>query len=291
MRIRPLTPKFGMEIFDLTLSEVTEATEFPEIRRLFEEHSVLLFRNQKVNELQHLKFGQLFGPIEDRLVDEREPGDTYKIPKVSNVREDGSIIDELDEHALHLKANFQWHADSTFMPSPALTNILIAKLVTSSGGETELASTRVSWSVMPTKLKESIRGRGIWHRYAHSRAKVDPNLAKLSMFHKWKDQHWKSVWTNPVNGQEALYIASHAYKVDGYSSAQSELLISDLIEFCTQPHFVYSHRWKVGDVLLWDQRAVLHRGRPWPYREPRTLSSICISTTETDGLEQMRLST
>ncbi|SVD51016.1 uncharacterized protein METZ01_LOCUS403870, partial [marine metagenome] len=67
MRIRPLTPKFGMEIFDLTLSEVTEATEFPEIRRLFEEHSVLLFRNQKIDELQHLKFGQLFGPIEDRL--------------------------------------------------------------------------------------------------------------------------------------------------------------------------------------------------------------------------------
>ena len=79
-------------------------------------------------------------------------------------------------------------------------------------------------------------------------------------------------------------------KVDGYNRVQSELLISELIVFCTQPHFVYSHRWEVGDVLLWDQRAVLHRGRPWPYREPRTLSSICVSTTEKDGLEQMRLS-
>jgi alpha-ketoglutarate-dependent 2,4-dichlorophenoxyacetate dioxygenase len=161
--------------------------------------------------------------------------------------------------------------------------------VTSEGGATELASTRAAWAAMPEELKSRIRDRGIWHHYAVSRAKISPELAQHPMFHKWPATHWKSVWPNPVNGREALYIASHAYRVDGYDEAESQALLDELMRFCTKPEFTYSHQWEPGDVLIWDQRATLHRGTPWPFEQPRTLSSICVSVTESDGVEEVRL--
>ena len=175
------------------------------------------------------------------------------------------------------------------MPVPALINIITARILPDEGGNTELATTRASWAAMPQALKNKVMGRGIWHKYSHSRSKISQELSKLPMFHKWPDQHWKSVWTNPVNGREALYIASHAFKIDGYSDEESEAILEELTAFCTQPEYVYSHPWEIGDVLMWDQRAVMHRGTPWPYDQPRKLTSTCSSVRESDGLDQMRI--
>lgn len=285
----PLTPHFGVEISGIDLSTVTATNLFPQIRALFEEHSALLFRGQDVTDDKHMELAQLFGPIEDRQADERKPGEKFEVPKVSNVLEDGTTSGEMDLKTLNLKANFLWHSDSTFLPVPSLVNILIGRVVTTEGGATELASTRAAWALMPEELKARIRDRGIWHRYSHSRRKISPELADMPMFNKWPDTHWNAVWENPVNGREALYIASHAFAVDGYDAAESEALLEELTDFCTQPAFVYSHKWQVGDVLLWDQRAVMHRGTPWPYEQPRTLSSICSSVTEADGLDRLRM--
>ncbi len=285
----PLAPHFGVEVTGLALSDLSAEHLFPEIRALFEEHSALLFRAQDLRDDKHIELARLFGPIEDRYADERKPGEPFTIPKVSNVREDGTTTDEMDLHTLNLKSNFLWHSDSTFLPVPALVNVITARVVPSRGGATELASTRAAWAAMPERLKAKVRGRGLWHRYSHSRRKISPELAELPMFNKWPDQHWQAVWQNPVNGREALYIASHAFLIDGYDEAESQKILDELMAFCTRPEFVYSHRWQVGDVLLWDQRAVLHRGTPWPYDEPRTLSSICASVTEADGIERMRL--
>ncbi len=286
---KPLSQTFGVEVEGLALSEVTTDHLFPELRALFEEHSALLFRAQEISDDQHMALAQMFGPIEDRQADERKAGEKFEIPKVSNVLDDGTTSGEMDLKTLGLKANFLWHSDSTFLPVPALTNLLIGRVVTNSGGATELASTRAAWTALPANLKSRIEGRGIWHQYSHSRRKISPELAALPMFNKWPDQHWNAVWKNPVNGREALYIASHAYKIDGYDEAESQVLLDELMAFCTQPEFVYSHTWAVGDVMLWDQRAVLHRGTPWPYEQPRTLSSICVSVNESDGLDRIRI--
>ncbi len=110
------------------------------------------------------------------------------------------------------------------------------------------------------------------------------------MFHKWSDQRWPAVIRNPVNGREALYIASHTFKVDGMDQGPSATLIDALTSFITQPAYVYSHKWRVGDVLIWDQRAVLHRATPWDYSQPRKLSSLCVSLRDEDGLDLMRQS-
>ncbi len=287
---RPLNPKFGVEVSGIDLTDAIKDRLFGQIRALFEEHSALLFRNQNISDDTHKELAELFGPIEDRKADERKKGEKFEVPTVSNVRDDGSITEEMDLHTLNLKSNFLWHSDSTFLPTPALTNILIGRVVTTEGGATELASTRAAWANMPDSLKAKVRGRGIWHRYSHSRRKISPELAKLPMFNKWPDQHWNALWRNPVNGREALYIASHAFKLDGYDETVGQAIIEELIDFCTQPQFVYSHKWQVGDVLIWDQRAVLHRGTPWPYEQPRVLSSICSTVTDADAIETMRIS-
>lgn len=287
MKTTPLTETFGVEVHDVELAEL-DLQSFAAVRDAFETHSALLFRNQTIDDVAHMRLARMFGPIEDRDTETLEVGEDFKVPRVSNVREDGSVTAEMDLHTLNLKANMLWHADSTFLPIPALVNILIGRVVTQTGGATELASTRAGWADMPDSLKDRIRDRAAWHRLSHSRARISPELAALPMFHKWPDQLWNAVWRNPVNGAEALYIASHAFAIEGMEADEGTKLIDDLIAWVTQDQYVYSHQWQVGDVLIWDQRAVLHRGTAWNYKEPRVLSSICVSATATDGVDAMR---
>lgn len=288
MHTTPLTDRFGVEVHDIDLGTL-DADNFAQVRDAFETHSALLFRNQTIDDAAHMRLALMFGPIEDRETDTLEVGKEFKVPRVSNVREDGSVTPEMDLHTLNLKANMLWHADSTFLPKPALVNILIGRVVTETGGATELACTRAGWADMPPALKDRIRDRAVWHRLSHSRARISPELAALPMFHKWPDQLWRAVWRNPVNGAEALYIASHAFAVEGMENDEGTKLIDDLIAWVTQPQYTYAHQWRVGDVLIWDQRAVLHRGTAWNYKEPRVLSSICVTATATDGVDAMRV--
>ena len=123
----------------------------------------------------------MFGPIEDRKKDERKPGETVEVAMVSNVTDDGGVTGEMDLHTLHLKANQQWHIDSTFLPTPALCNILTAKVVSSEGGQTELASTRAAWAVMPEELKGRIRGRILGHNYRRSRERVSKEAGRAGI--------------------------------------------------------------------------------------------------------------
>ncbi|MEM9577342.1 MAG: TauD/TfdA family dioxygenase [Pseudomonadota bacterium] len=289
LRTTPLSERFGVEIHDFDLSSV-DAAGYSLLRAAFEEHSALLFRDQTLGDEAHMRLARLFGPIEDRLADERKEGEVFVVPEVSNLREGGGVTGDMDLHTLNLKANMLWHIDSTFLPVPALTNILIARIVTDEGGETQLASSRAGWADMPQELREQIRNKALWHRYAHSRAKISPELAKEPMFNKWPDQKWPAVLRNPVNGRDALYVASHTFRVEGLDQGSSATLIDELTSFITQREYVYSHKWRVGDVLIWDQRAVLHRATPWDYNLPRRLSSLCVSMRAEDGLDAMRQS-
>ena len=279
----PLTDSFGVVVHNVDLSKISEDGDYPALRALFEEHSAILFKGQDLSSEDHLRLAAMFGPIEDRKKDERDPGAAPEVAMVSN-EADGGVTNEMDLHTLHLKANQQWHIDSTFLPVPSLCNILTAKVVTTTGGRTELASTRAAWAEMPEEMRARIRGRVLGHNYRRSRERISMELANLPLFNKWPPQRWPAVWANPVNGREALFIASHVFEVEGLSPSEGEALIDELMAFCTQSRFVYSHQWEVGDVLIWDQRATLHRGTPWPYDEPRTLASVCCSMTDADGL-------
>ena len=288
MKITPLHDRFGVVVSGVDLSTI-DAAMYSDLRALFEAHSALLFRGQEIDDAAHVRLARFFGPLEDRNAESLTGGADFKVPEVSNIQDDGTTSDAMDLQTLNLRANMLWHTDSTFLPTPALTNILIGRVVTDTGGATELASTRAGWADMPPALKDRIRDRAVWHRLSHSRARISPELAALPMFHKWPDQLWRAIWRNPKTGADALYIASHVYAVDGMDEATGTKLIDDLIAWVTQEPYTYSHQWRVGDVLIWDQRAVLHRGTAWNYKEPRVLSSICVSATATDGVDAMRV--
>lgn len=287
LELAPISDAFGVEVLGVDLGAGALEDLYPEIRAAFEAHSLLLFRGQSLGPERHLELASRFGPIEDRKADERKPGEAFEISQVSN-RTEGGIADAMDLHTLNLKANQLWHTDSTFMPTPALANLLIARVVSSSGGETEFASTRAAWRDLPNATKTRVRNAVFRHRYSHSRARISPVLAALPMFNKWPDQRWRALWRNPVTGEDALYIASHVFAVDGVPDAEGAALVDELIAFSTQDRYVYSHSWRPGDVLIWDERATLHRGRPWPYAEERTLSSICVTARDVDGLDTVR---
>lgn len=283
MRTTPLHPDFGVEIHDVDLRDVTREDGYPEIRAAFEEHSVLLFRGQNLDDAAQIGFARLFGPLEDRD-DLPEP----QMHIMSNLKDDGSVAAEHDLQTLNLKANQFWHTDSTFLPVPALANVLQARVITETGGETEWVSTRAGWRGLDAEMQARLRDTVFRHRFAHSRARIDPELAKQERFTKWKDQAWRAVWPNPVNGAEALYIASHVFAVDGMDAAAGAALVDRLTAAMTRPEAIYTHRWAPGDLMIWDERATLHRGRPWPYGAPRKLASICVSATEADGLAALR---
>jgi alpha-ketoglutarate-dependent 2,4-dichlorophenoxyacetate dioxygenase len=284
--VTPLHPRFGVELHGIDLRATTPEHGYPDIRRAFEAHSLLLFRDQQLDDEAHLALGALFGPIEDRSMGKN--GAKPRMDNVTNRLADGQLSKDGDFHTLNLIANQLWHTDSTFLPVPALANILAARVLSSSGGETEFVSTRAAWQDMPENLKAKARNVVLRHRAAHSRSRISADLARQEKFTKWPDQAWRAVWRNPVNGEEALYIASHAFAVVGLLEGEGQALIDALIDFATRPGTIYSHAWRPGDVLIWDERAILHRGRPWPYKEERTLASICVSARDVDGLDRVR---
>lgn len=287
MRTTPLHDRFGVEIHDFDLREVTATNGYTEIREAFENHSLLFFRNQSLNDASHLAFGRLFGPVEIR---EKEPEKHEAVMSlVSNRLDDDTLAtQEESRRVMQMKANQLWHTDSTFLPWPALANIIAARVLSSTGGETEFVSTRAAWADMPEDLRSRIRGRVLKHSYGHSRKRVSETAASEDFIAMWPPTVWNAIWPNPSHGAEALYIASHAYGVEGMPDDEGQALIDELTAFCTQPHYVYSHDYAVGDVLIWDERATMHRGRPWPYKEERSLASICITAGQADGIELVR---
>lgn len=288
MNTIPLHPRFGLIVQDVDLRDVTADHLYPDIRQAFETHSALLFRGQDLDDAAHQRLGALFGPLENREAMAGHDA-AFEVSSLSNQTASG-LHQADDLRLLDLQANMLWHTDSTFLPTPALVNILAAKAVPpSGGGETEIASTRAAWADMPGALKDRLRDAVIWHRLSHSRARISPGLAALSRNTRWPDRPWRAVWPNPVTGEEALLIASHAFAVEGMGQAEGQALIDEAIAFCTQDEYVYSHRWQPGDVLIWDERATLHRGRPWDYSEERSLKSLCCSATEADGLAAVRV--
>jgi alpha-ketoglutarate-dependent 2,4-dichlorophenoxyacetate dioxygenase len=198
------------------------------------------------------------------------------------------VRDAADLKTVNLQANFQWHIDSTFLPVPALVNILTAKIVPSSGGATEFASTRAAWAAMPEALKARV-GAAACGTTPASRANDQRGAVEMADVPQMAAAALEIGLDQPRERARGALYREPCVQIDGYDEEESVALLDELVAFCTQPEFVYSHNWSVGDVMLWDQRAVMHRGTPWPYEEPRKLDSTCSSVRDSDGLADMRI--
>jgi alpha-ketoglutarate-dependent 2,4-dichlorophenoxyacetate dioxygenase len=287
MDIVPLGPGFAAELRGVTLRDIAaDDSAYAAARAAFEEHSVLVFRGQDVTDEDQLAFSRRFGPPEITKVGSASAGTYFAV--LTTIGEDGKVVPADHRLSLRNKANQLWHTDSSFKRIPALMSALSARIVPASGGETEYVSTRLAFERLDAGLRKKLEGSFAWHDYAHSRSQISPGLATAEERAALPPQCWRMVWKNPANGRSAVYLASHAYAVEGMEPAAGKTLIDELMAAATAPGTSYVHGWRSGDVVLWDNRATMHRGRPWPAQQARHMVRTTISATEGDGLETMR---
>jgi alpha-ketoglutarate-dependent 2,4-dichlorophenoxyacetate dioxygenase len=288
MDIVPVGPGFAAELRGVTLADVAaDAAAYRQTRAAFEEHSVLVFRGQDVSDETQLAFSRRFGPLEVTKVGSQGVGTNLVI--LSTIDENGKVVPADHRLALRNKANQLWHTDSTFKRVPALASVLSARIIPPHGGETEFVSTRLAWERLEEPLCRQLENSFAWHDYAHSRGKIAPDLASPEERAALPPQCWRLAWKNPANGRTALYVASHAYAIEGMELADAQELLAELIDAATAPGLSYVHAWRAGDVVMWDNRATMHRGRPWPAHEARLMVRTTISATAADGLETVRM--
>ena len=287
MEIVSLGPGFAAELRGVTLADVAaDDSAYKVVRAAFEEHSVIVFRGQGVTDEAQLAFSRRFGPLEITKVGSLGVGTNLVI--LSTIDENGKVVPADHRLALRNKANQLWHTDSTFKRVPALASVLSARIIPARGGETEYVSTRLAFERLDPALHDRLENSFAWHDYAHSRGKIAPDLASVEERAALPPQCWRMVWRNPLNSRGALYLASHAYAIEGMEQTAAQKLLAELMDAATAPGSSYVHSWREGDVVMWDNRATMHRGRPWPAHEARLMVRTTISATEVDGLASVR---
>ena len=261
--VYPVTPSFAAEVGGVDLSEPLAAADQAAIEAAFWKYAVLIFPEQELTPDQHLAFAQKFGPIEnDRVLDQKVTPHrlSTSFADISNLAPDGEIWAEDSRQRMYKAGNKLWHTDSSFRYLPGLCSLLYARCIPSIGGHTEFADQRAAYDALPQAMQEKLRGRIAEHCIATSR--------RRSGFMQFNEEESKRlppvpqalVRTIPQNGRKSLYVASHAGRILGMPEDEGRALIDELIAHATQRQFVYTHRWRPNELVMWDNRCTLHRG-------------------------------
>ena len=268
LQTRPLHPLLGVEIAGVDVRHV-DAGAFTAIVDAFEEHSVLLFRGQALDDEAQIAFSSRFGPLETTIrTVVSEPRYRPEISNLANVDAEDRLIPRGDRRNLFNAGNQMWHTDSSFKRVPAHASLLSGREVPPEGGETEFASMRVAYEHLDEDLRLDEHVRRdldrliVVHSFGFSRSMIDPGIG-TEIGRDYPPVRHALVRANPRHGRKGLYIGSHAWYVEGLGLDESRILIARLLEQTVRPDLVYRHRWQVGDLVMWDNRCVLHRGRPW----------------------------
>ena len=231
---------------------------------------MLVFPAQVLTSDQHVAFAQVFGPMEPNInsyadeikvnrIDER-------ISDVSNLDHDDEILPATSRKRLSGLANRLWHTDSIFRHVPARASLLYARSVAPIGGHTEFADMRAAWDALPEATRKRIDGMTVEHSIFHSRAKLGFTDYSERERAALPPARQVLVRTIPENGRRALYTASHAVRVFGLAEDESTRLLDELMAHATQRRFVYTHRWRAHDLVMWDNRCTMHRGTEYDER-------------------------
>jgi alpha-ketoglutarate-dependent 2,4-dichlorophenoxyacetate dioxygenase len=278
IEVHPIGDRFAAEILGIDLSRDIGNAGIDAIWRAIDTFSVVVFRDQALSDGQLRDFAARFGPLEIGRGALRPGRRRLAIPQIgdiSNLDEDHNVRDLFDRRRLDSLGNRLWHTDASYMPVPVVLGMLHAVTLPPpspfGNGETQFADMRAAYDELPEATKEAINDLVVEHDVFWSRAQVGFTEFPAGEREKFPPSPQRLVRTHPGSKRKTLYLSAHASHVLGWPVADGRLLLLDLNAHATQERFVYSHQWRIGDLVIWDNRCTMHRGRPHDETKPRDL--------------------
>lgn len=277
LEVRPLHPHIGAEVTGIDLRRPQSEETKAELRALFARHSVLVFRDQRIDDAQQVAFSRIFGELE---------GTTFSIAncdpyvyQLSNVDETGQVLQPNTRKRLFLEVNARWHTDSSFRAIPAKGSLLSGREVPVGEGDTAFCSMRVGWRTLPEEMKRRVEPLKGVHSYAYSiglfnGGEVGVTPEELATI---PPVAHPMVRTHPDTGEKNLYVSGHIERVEGLPVAEGRALAEELVAWCARPDYVYVHAWQPFDAVLWDNRCALHRASAVPSARRRIMHRTTIA--------------
>ncbi len=279
--INPLSPEFGGEVFGVDLRVPLSGEEVAAIEAGMDRFAVLVFRDQRITDDQQMAFTRNFGAIEDARGGNITKDDEYRLKHgmvdVSNLDQTGKPFDRNDRRRMFNLGNRLWHSDSSYRAIPAKYSILSGRVVAAHGGNTEFADMRAAYDALDRDMHTLIEDLICEHSLLYSRGSMGFGPfaeAEQAMFRPVRQ---RLVRTHPVTGRKSLFLSSHIGTIVGWPVPEARDLIRDLAEHATQPQFVYSHRWRQYDLVMWDNRQTMHRVRRFDESQPRDMRRTTVA--------------
>ena len=274
LTLSPLHPVFAAEVQGLDLRQPTDADLAAKIEAAMDEFAVLVFRDQVLDESQQMTFTRALGPVDMGLLKVLQRRSRFKeagMIDISNVDLESQILERDDPRLITMLANQLWHSDSSFKQPSAKYSLLLACILPEQGGETEFADMRAAYDALPDEVRGELEGLAAEHSAFHSRIQLGDRQYTPEDLAKYPTVAWPIVRTHPGSRRKTLFIGAHATHIVGWPVPEGRLLLAELLEHATQSRFVYRHTWRPGDLVIWDNRAVLHRGRRYDLSRRREL--------------------
>ena len=262
----PLHPSFVAAVRDIDLRRVYDPATLAAIRAGMERYGVLVFRDQPLRDAQQLAFAQRFdGELHAKTGTAALGANRFgneALTDISNVDEHGAVLPADDRRRQYGLANRLWHTDASFQDPAGRFSLLSTRVLPAAGADTEFANMAAAWDALSEGMKARLDGLTVHHSIAYSRQILGFEFSQAELDQLQGAIH-PLVRRNPNTGRRSLYLAAHASRIVEWSLPEGKLMLRELIEHATQPQFVYRHRWEEHDLVVWDNRATMHRARPF----------------------------
>jgi alpha-ketoglutarate-dependent 2,4-dichlorophenoxyacetate dioxygenase len=291
IKVTRLHPHFVGQVEGADLTKPITPDEFAEVESAFHEHAILVFRDQPVTDEQQVAFSAHFGPVRKVTNYHRDNAKRRirdDMSDISNIDHEGRLLAANDARRLHNLANQLWHTDNSFKHVPARASLLSAREIPAAGGDTEFADMRAAYDALPEDRKREIDDLIVEHSIFHSRSRMGIDAYTDGARNELPPVQQVLVRTHPATGRKALYIAAHASHVIGWPVDKGRKLIDELLDFATQPQFVYRHKWAEGDLIVWDNRCTMHRATPFDEMGVRRVLHRTTVSDEVNTVERVQ---
>ncbi len=281
MKVQAIIDDFGAEISGIDLKSAIPDDTFAALHEAIDRHAVAIFREQFLSSEELATFAQRFGPLEIPLKRDQYGGVDPRLTMLANIDDDGNLLRPDDKHAVYMKGNLLWHTDSSYKPVPSKYSLLSAREVPVQGGETEFADARAcydDWSgPYGETTKEELEKLICEHSIIYSRTLISGDIFSDKEKAQFAPPRQPLVRTHPRTGRKIYYVGSHCSHVVGWPLEKGRALVRELTGFCQRPEHIFAHRWRAGDLVIWDNRSVLHRGRTYDPAERRIMHRATVA--------------